>query len=121
VPADRQASLDAGHTNRVPLDAGPASNVHLDIGCRIAGDLHFRDQAGNGKHQILMQVTSKDSAATVSNSQHGWQQVVPDDGAIGVVLHVDPNPREAEQPGNDRVASLVIGDLAAEDARVNRA
>src|SRR6516164_44106 len=75
---------------RTAIDAGPASNVHLDIGCRIAGDLHFRDQAGNGKHQILMQVTSKDSAATVSNSQHGWQQVVPDDGAIGVVLHVDP-------------------------------
>src|SRR6516162_6730459 len=68
VAADRQASLDAGHPNRVPLDAGPASNVHLDIGCRIAGDLHFRDQAGNGKHQILIQVTSKDSAATVSNS-----------------------------------------------------
>jgi len=40
VTTDRQASLDAGHANSIPGNAGPARNIFLDIGCRIAGDPH---------------------------------------------------------------------------------
>jgi hypothetical protein len=58
---------------------------------------------------------------SVSDSQHRWQVVVPDNSAVGTVLHVDPNPGEAEQPGNDRMTGLVLGDLAAEFAGVTRA
>ena len=46
---------------------------------------------------------------------------MPDDGPIGAILHVDPDAAEAEQPGSDSVPSLVVGDLAAKDARVDRA
>ena len=42
-------------------------------------------------------------------------------GAIGVVFHVNPNASEAEQPGNDRVPSLMIGGLTASLAGVDRA
>ena len=32
VTTDRQASLDAGHANSIPGNAGPARNIFLDIG-----------------------------------------------------------------------------------------
>ena len=41
-------------------------------------------------------------------------------GAIGVVFHVNPNASEAEQPGNDRVPSLMIGGLTAPDGALER-
>jgi hypothetical protein len=33
---------------------------------------------------------------------------------------VDPNPAETEQPGDDRMPSLVVGGLTAKGARVDR-
>jgi hypothetical protein len=48
-------------------------------------------------------------------SQHGWRHGVTfvlDQGEMAARFHVDPNPGEAEQPDDDRVASLVIGNLA---------
>ena len=88
VPTDRQGSLHAGHANRIPDDRGPARNILLDISCRVAGDLHFRHQTGNRKHQILIQVTGKDRATSavqrgVRDRQHWRQIIVPDDGAVG--------------------------------------
>ena len=47
--------------------------------------------------------------------------LVPDDGAIVASLHVDPDAFEAEQSGDDRVAGLVISDLAAKFAGEIRA
>jgi hypothetical protein len=127
VAADRQASLKASYTDSVPGDTGPASGIYFDIGRWVTSKPHFRDQAGNGEHQVLVQVTGKDGiAATIQGGIRDRQQrrqgVVADDGVMGgAASHVDPNAGEAEQPGDDRVPGLVIGDLTASLAGVDRA
>ena len=89
-----------GPRGQHPSDTGPASDIFLDIGCRVAGKLHFRDQASDGERQALVEVAREGRAATttiattttatiatlpgasgIGDRQYRGQQVVPDDGA----------------------------------------